>query len=215
MDETYTCVCGTTALFPVFTIFLRAPRSAVLPPSYWQVRVMMATVSLFRKKALPLVQGYEAKSRVMASTTRTCHLDGYTCADTGWQFPICVTTTVLPCSISTLAQNRKLDAPDRTNSTVGGACVVGCATGPELASGDNFRALTCVSENDGITFLTGYLPSCQGTRCLTSTNSAPIGVSEDCEDVPYRTSCREAWAVGFGSANHTELSCLAIGQVGK
>ena len=77
-------VCGTTAPSPRFTILLRAPRSAVLPPSYWQVRVMMATVSLFRKKALPLVQrdGYEAKSRIIASTTRTCHFDGYTCADT-------------------------------------------------------------------------------------------------------------------------------------
>ena len=28
-------------------------------------------------------EGYEAKSRVIASTTRTCHLDGYTSADAG------------------------------------------------------------------------------------------------------------------------------------
>ena len=45
-------MCGTTAPTPRITILLRAPRSAVLPPSYRQVRVMMATVSLFRKKAL-------------------------------------------------------------------------------------------------------------------------------------------------------------------
>ena len=37
--------------------------------------------------------------------------------------------------------------------------------------------------------------------------------SEDCEDIPYGTSCRVVWAVGFESANHTELSCLAIGQL--
>ena len=51
-------------------------------------------------------EGYEAKSRVIASTTRTCHLDGYTSADAGWQFTICVTTTVLPCFASTLAQKK-------------------------------------------------------------------------------------------------------------
>ena len=29
------------------------------------------------------IEGHEAKSRVIASTTRTCHLDGYTSADAG------------------------------------------------------------------------------------------------------------------------------------
>ena len=37
-------------------------------------------------------------------------------------------------------------------------------------------------------------------------------MSEDCEDIPYGTSCRVAGAVGFESANHTELSCL-IGKL--
>ena len=85
-----------------------------------------------------------------------CHPDGYTSADTWWQFTICVATTVLQCSDSTIAQNEKLDAPDRTNSTVNGTCVVGCPTGPELAPRNNLRALPSVSENDGIAFLAGY-----------------------------------------------------------
>ena len=46
-------------------------------------------------------EGYEAKSKVIASTTRTCHLDGCTSADAGWQFTMCFTTTVLPCFAST------------------------------------------------------------------------------------------------------------------
>ena len=62
-DETHTCVCVPTAPFPRFTILSRAPRSAVLLPSYRQVRVMMATVSLFRKKAPPLVQRATRPSR--------------------------------------------------------------------------------------------------------------------------------------------------------
>ena len=59
---------------------------------------------------------------------------------------------VLPCSTSTLAQNQKIDPPDRPNSHIGGTCFVGCAPWPELASGDNFRVLSCVGENDGMTF---------------------------------------------------------------
>ena len=94
--------------------------------------------------------------------------------------------TVLQCSDSTIAQNQKLDAPDRTNSTVEGTCVVGCITGPKLASSDNFRAPLCVSKNEGITFLAGYFLVWLVTRCWTSTNLAPIGVSEDCEDIPRR-----------------------------
>ena len=69
------------------------------------------------------------------------------------------------------------------------------------------------SENSSITFLAGYFPACLVTRCLTSTNPAPIGVSKDCEDIPDGTSCQVAWAVGFESANHTDLSCFAIGQL--
>ena len=52
-------------------------------------------------------EGHEAKSRVIASNTRTRHLDGYTSADAGWQFSMCVTTTVLPCFAGTLAQDKK------------------------------------------------------------------------------------------------------------
>ena len=46
-------------------------------------------------------EGCKAKSRVFAPTTRTCHLDGYTSADTSWQFPVGVTTTMLQCSDTT------------------------------------------------------------------------------------------------------------------
>ena len=65
-------------------------------------------------------KGYEATSRITVPTTRTCHFDDYTSADTGWQFPMGVTTTWSQCSDST-------DAPDHTNSTVGGTCVVSCS----------------------------------------------------------------------------------------
>ena len=51
--------------------------------------------------------GYETKSSEIAPTTRTRHLDGYTSVDGGWQFPKWVTTTVLQCSDSTIAQNEK------------------------------------------------------------------------------------------------------------
>ena len=51
-----TSACGwNESTTPRFTILSRTPRSAVLPLSHRQVRVIMATVSLFRKKALPLV----------------------------------------------------------------------------------------------------------------------------------------------------------------
>ena len=42
-----------------------------------------------------------------------------------------------------------------------------------------------------------------------STNPVPVGVSEECENITYGASC----AVGFEPANHTELSCFAIGQL--
>ena len=156
-------------------------------------------------------EDYEAKSRVIASTTRTCRLDGSTSASTGWPFPIGVATTVLPCFASTFAQNGRLGAPECTNSTISGTCVVGC-TGPERAPSDNHRTPPSVSENDGVTFLVrGYFSPCVVTRCLTSTGQAPIGVSKDCEDIPDGSSCRVAGAAGFKL--HTDLSCFAIRQL--
>ena len=59
-------------------------------------------------------------------------------------------------------EDKKIDAPDCANSIVDVTSLVVGATGPEPASGDNFRALTCVSENDGTTFLTGCLPTWPG-----------------------------------------------------
>ena len=164
-----TRVCGTSAPPSKLTILhLRAHQSAVLPPSHQQVQVAIATVSLCRKNALPLAQRAARPSwSATASTTQICHFDGYTHADTGLQFPSCVTTTLLQCSDSTIAQNEKLDAPDCTNSTVGESCVVGCAAGYELASGDSLRARTCVSENESVAFLTGSLHACQGTPAQT------------------------------------------------
>ena len=40
-----------------------------------------------------------------------------------------------------------------------------------------------------------------------------MGVSEDCEIITYGPSCQAASTVGFESANHTELSCLATSQL--
>ena len=77
--------------------------------------------------------------------------------------------TLLQCSDSPIAQTEKFDTLDCTNSTVGETCVVGCAAGYELASGDSLRALTCVSENESFACLTGSLPARQVTRCSTRT----------------------------------------------
>ena len=129
-------------------------------------------------------ESYEAKSIATALTAQVCHFAGYTYADTGFQFPSCVTTT-LSCSDSTIAQTEKFDALDWTNSTVGGTCIVGCATGYELASGDSLRALTCVSESESVACPTGSLPACQVTRGSISTNHVPIGVN-----VTYGASCQ-------------------------
>ena len=129
------------------------------------------------------------------------------------EFTSCVTTTLLQCSDSTIAQTEKFDALECTNPTVGETCVVGCAIGYELASGDSLGALTCVSEKESVACLTRSLPACQVTRCSTSTNPVPIGVSEDYENVTFGASCQAACAVSFDAANHTELSCFAIGQL--
>ena len=102
-------------------------------------------------------ESYEAKSSAKALTTQICHFDGWTYADTVLPFPSCVTTTLLQCSDSTVARTEKFDALDCTNSTVGETCVVGCAVGYELASGDSLRALTCVSKNESVACLTGSL----------------------------------------------------------
>ena len=151
-------------------------------------------------------ESYEAKLRATSLAIQTCHFDGYTYADTSLQFPSCVTTTLLQCS--DIAQTEKFDAPDCTNSTVGETCVVGCATGCELASCDSLGPLTCVSA-----CLTTSWPACQVTRWSTSTNPVPTGASEDCENTTYGASCQAACTVGFESAIHTELSCFAIGQL--
>ena len=94
-----------------------------------------------------------------------------------------------------------------------GTCVVGCSTGYELASGDSPRALTCVSENESVAGLTGSLHARQVMRCSTRTNPMSFGVSEDRENIKYGASCQAAGVVRFESANHRDLSCLAIGQL--
>ena len=165
-------------------------------------------LTLQEERTATCAERYEAKSSATALTTQICHFDGYTNADTALQFSSCVTTTLLQCSDNPIAQTEKFDALDCTNSTVGETCVVGCATGFELASGDSLRALTCVSENESVAWLTGSLPACQVTRCSISTNPVPIGVSEDCEHITYGASGQAAWAVGFESANHTESNSV-------
>ena len=69
---------------------------------------------------------YEVKSSATALTTQICNFDGYTA--TGLLFSSCVTTTLLRCSDSTIAQNEKFDAlgwaPDGTNWTSDDQCKV-------------------------------------------------------------------------------------------
>ena len=46
------------------------------------------------------------------------------------------------------------------------------------------------------------------TRCSTSTNPVPNGVSEDCGNITCGASCQAACAVGPKSANHTESNSV-------
>ena len=129
-------------------------------------------------------------------------------------FPSCLTTTFLQCVDRTFAQTEKFDALDCTILTVGETCVVGgTPVGNELTYGDRLGALTCVSENESVACLTGSLPACQLTSCSTGTDAVPMGVSEDCDNIIHGASCQAARAVGCESANHTELSCHAIGRL--
>ena len=153
-------------------------------------------------------------------TAHICHFDGCTNADTGLQFFSCVSTTLSQCSDSSIAQTEKFDALDCTNSTVGGTCIVGCAAGYKLDSGDSLRALACVSENESVACLTGPLPACQVARCSTSTNPVPIGVSEDCENITYGASCQVACqSTSFPShtsvRRHRVTFQLADGEAGE
>ena len=106
-DETYTCVWNDSTLPQIHHPLTRPSEcslASVLPASTGQDGDGLA----FQEEGTATrTESYEAKSRVIASTTQTCHLDVYAFADTGWQFPICVTTTVLQCSTSTLAPQKK------------------------------------------------------------------------------------------------------------
>ena len=115
-------------------------------------------------------------------------------------------TNNVPCSTSTLVQNKRIDLPDLPNSTVSETCFVGCVPGPGLASGDNSRALPLVSDDDNMTSLTGYSPAGQVMRCLTSQSPAPIGASEDWGGIRCGTSSQAAWSVGSVSTDHTSDS---------
>ena len=130
-------------------------------------------------------ESYEAKWRSTALTTQIHHFDGKPNGAEGLQFPSCVTMTLLQCSDSTIAQNDKFEALDYTNSTAGETCIVGSTLGYELVSGDSFRTLTCVSENESVACLTGSLPACCVTRRWTCTNPGQIGVSEDGENITH------------------------------
>ena len=166
-------VDGTEVLLPRLTILSRARSEcslASVPPA--STSHDGDDLAFQEEGTTTCTEDYKAKSRVIASTTRTGHLDGCTSADVGWQFPVCVTTTVLLCFASTLAQNERRDAP-----------------GYELASGDSLRALTCVSENESVACLVGSLPARQVTRCSTRTNPVSIGVSEDCENITCGALC--------------------------
>ena len=55
-------------------------------------------------------EGHGTKLGATTLTTQMCHFDGYTYADTGSQFSSCVTTALLQCSDSTIAQTEKFDA---------------------------------------------------------------------------------------------------------
>ena len=161
--------------------------------------------------AATCTKGYEVKSRITVPTTHRCHFDDYISTYTGRQFPICVTTTLSHCSGSTIAQNEKLDAPDKTRQSAELALWVAL----RAPSSHPTTVLECFHLSARTTALfspLGTFIACLAMRCWSSTNQARNRVSQDCEDILNSTSCRRAWAVGFESANHLDLSGFAIGQ---
>ena len=86
-------------------------------------------LSLQEECTATCAESCKAKLRATALTAQISHLDGCTYTDTGLQFPIGVTTTMLQCSDITIAQNEKLDGQRDLRRY-----------SPELASGDTLRA---------------------------------------------------------------------------
>ena len=109
------------------------------------------------------------------------------------------------CSVLTAPslQTEKFDELECTISTVGETCVVSCAIGYELAFSERSRVS---ARTRALPAQLGSLPACQVTRCSTSTNPVSTGVSKVGENITHGASCQAACAVGFESANHTELS---------
>ena len=133
MAETYPCVWNDSTSFKINNLPLTCSSEcslASVPPA----SASHDCDGLVLQEECPATsaESSEAKSSETALTTQIYHFDGHSCADTGLQSP-CVTTNLLQCSDSTIAQNEKFDALDCTNSTVGETCVVGCAVG----SGDS------------------------------------------------------------------------------
>ena len=151
---TLTRVCGTTAPRSKLTsLLLRAHQSASVPPA--SASHDCDGVALQEECTDTCTESYEAKSSATTLTTQICHVDGWTYADTGLQFTSCVTTTLLQCSDSTIAQT----------------WVALLATSLLLAT---------VLERSRVSARTRALPgSLQVTCCSASTNPVAIGVSGD------------------------------------
>ena len=104
-------VCGTIARPSKLTILLsRAHQTecslASVPPA--SASHDCNGLALQEEGTATFAESYEVKSSATALTTQICNFDGYT--DTGLLFTSCVTTTLLRCSDSTIAQNEKFDA---------------------------------------------------------------------------------------------------------
>ena len=105
-DETYTCVCLWKEI-PFPSIHNSLTRLS----EFSLAVVLLASTGLdgdghaFQEEcSATCEESYKAKSSATALTSQICHVDGYTYADAGLQFPSCVTTTLSQCSDSTIAQ---------------------------------------------------------------------------------------------------------------
>ena len=181
----HTSVCGTTA--PPSKINKSALTCssectlASVPPA--SVSHDCDGLPLQEERTSTCEESYGTKLSATALTAQMCHFDGYTYGDTGLPFPSYVTTTLLQCFDSTVAQAEKFDACDGTNSTVGETCVGSCS----------WRQ----SKSKSVACPTGSLPACHVTRCSTSTNPGSIGARKDDENITCGASHQGDGAVGF------------------
>eukprot|EP00931_Biecheleriopsis_adriatica_P094073 TRINITY_DN6777_c0_g1_i4.p1 TRINITY_DN6777_c0_g1~~TRINITY_DN6777_c0_g1_i4.p1 ORF type:complete len:1438 (-),score=282.09 TRINITY_DN6777_c0_g1_i4:261-3965(-) len=89
----------------------------------------------------------------------------------------------------------------------GETCLVGCASGYQLAESSRMQIWTCALDDSGGVSLQGSEPACEPISCiygLPTSNS----ISNDCDAVAFQQSC----TVGCGSGYEGEASIFTCGS---